>query len=87
MIGLNYNECPKYKIDLRNINNLNDYIRDVNNSIMYDIDAYGDKYIVDGKNIFMMISICHKPITVVLRSKRQIDIMAFNEICKKYEVE
>ena len=75
-----------YLINLSNINDLQNFVNDLNNMVISDVDAMVGRYIIDAKSVLGMISICNKNITVGIHSCTEHDFNEFKKICKEYEV-
>lgn len=75
-----------YLINLSNINDLQNFVNDLNNMVISDVDAMVGRYTIDAKSVLGMMSICNKDITVGIHSCTEHDFNEFKKICKKYEV-
>lgn len=75
-----------YLINLSNINDLHNFVNDLNNMVISDVDAIVGRYVIDAKSVLGMMSICNKNIIVGIHSCTESDFERFENICKKYEV-
>ena len=75
-----------YLINLSNINDLQNFVNDLNNMVISDVDAMVGRYTIDAKSVLGMMSICNKNITVGIHSCTEHDFNEFKKICKKYDV-
>ena len=75
-----------YLINLSNINDLQNFVNDLNNMVISDVDAMVGRYTIDAKSVLGMMSICNKNITVGIYSCSSYDFQCFKNICVKYEV-
>lgn len=73
-------------VNLSNINDLQNFVNDLNNYVIADVDAMIGRYTVDAKSALGMMSICNRNITVGIRNCTDSDFERFENICKKYEV-
>lgn len=49
--------------------------------ISSDVNAYSDRFIVDGKSFLCMINISNKPVKVEILSNDEKEIQMFDKIC------
>lgn len=75
-----------YLINLSNINDLQNFVNNLNNMVISDVDAMVGRYTIDAKSVLGMMSICNKNITVGIHSCTEHDFNEFKKICEKYEV-
>lgn len=75
-----------YLINLSNINDLQNFVNNLNNMVIADVDAMIGRYVVDAKSVLGMMSICNRNIRVGIHSCSSYDFQCFKNICKKYEV-
>ena len=73
-------------VNLSNINDLQNFVNDLNDYVIADVDAMIGRYTVDAKSALGMMSICNRNITVGIHNCTESDFKRFEDICKKYEV-
>ena len=76
----------EFLVDLHSINDLKDFIEELNLKTVSDVDATYDRQTVDARSFLGVMSLAFHPITVKINSDNDCEIEDFNEICKKYEV-
>ena len=74
----------QYLVDLRNINDLMDFVKELGEHIVGDVDASRGRYTVDARSLLAMMSFCTEPIEVTLLSDDKRDAICFEHLCKKY---
>lgn len=57
-----------YLINLSNINDLQNFVNNLNNMVIADVDAMIGRYVVDAKSVLGMMSICNRNIRVGIHS-------------------
>ena len=76
----------EFILDLHSINDIKDFVRDIDFTILSDVDAMHDKYIVDARSFLGLMSLSFNPVKVRINSENELEIADFADICRKYEV-
>ena len=75
-----------FTVDLHDIDNVENFVKEISEKIMSDVDAFYENQIVDAKSLLGVVMITSRPIEVEIISDDEEEIKVFEEICKKYEV-
>lgn len=75
-----------FTVDLHDIDNVENFVKEISEKIMSDVDAFYEKQIVDAKSLLGVVLITSHPIQIRINSDDIEEVKVFEEICKKYEV-
>lgn len=76
----------KFILDLDSISDLNKFVSEISSEISSDVNAIYERQVVDAKSFLGLVTISTHPVTVVINSTDNDEIITFRNICEKYKI-